>query len=309
MLGIPGTTVSRIQDIPAAQFGVADAHFRETLGIPLMQGRDFAESDSATSAPVALVSEEFQRRYFFKRDPIGQQIHIGPPQFLQLAPGANITDSSDVTIIGVIGDFRNVGLALPPEPQIVVLYAQHPLVNYGFKEILIRTSSEPLLLAPEIRRQLHELDSEMPFAEVQTVEELVAQETSGERFTAILLASFAVAGLALAIVGIYGVISYLVNQRTQELAVRMALGASRAGLLWLVVKQGVGMASIGAAIGLFGACAMQKLTSGLLFGVSPVDSRTFVGGTLFLLAVAAVASAIPGARVMRIEPAGALRQD
>jgi len=310
MLNIPGHPFTRIQDIPTAQFGVTDAHFLRTLGIPLIQGRDFAESDSATSPPVALISEEFKRRYFSTEDPIGRQIHIGPPAFLQIAPGRNnISDSADVTIIGVAGDFRNAGLAHPPEPQITVLYSQHPLVNYSFKDIVIRTASEPRLLVPEIRRQLHELDPDMPFAEVQTMEELVIAQTGGQRFTTILLASFAAAGLILAVIGIYGVVSFLVAQRKPELAVRIALGASRATVLWLVLKQGLEMATIGAAIGLFGAWATQKLTSDLLFGISPVDPVTFAGAAVFLLTVAAIASAIPGARVMTIDPAHTLRQD
>jgi len=309
MLGIPGRAVTRIQDIPMAQFGVADAHFRETLGIPLMRGRDFSEADIATSAPVALISQEFQRQFFLVQDPVGQQIHIGPPAFLQVTPGTNVSDASDATIVGVIGDFRNVGLALPPEPQIVVLYAQHPFVNYGFKEIVIRTAVAPQQLAPAIGRQLHELDSEIPFAEVQTIEDLVARETSSERFTTVLLSSFAFAGLALAVIGIYSVVSFLVAQRRQELAVRVALGASGPNVFWLVVKQGLGMAAIGAAVGLCGAWATQKLTSKLLFGISAVDPATCAAGTLLLLAVAAIASAIPGARVLQIDPASTLRQD
>jgi predicted permease len=309
MLGIPGHPATRIQDIPAAQFGVADVHFRATLGIPLIRGRDFAESDIATSPPVALITEEFKRRYFPSSDPIGQKIHIGPPQFMQLPPGAGVTDSSDVTIVGILGDFRNNGLALPPEPQIVVLCSQHPLVNYGFKDIVIRTVSNPSSLAPAIRRQLHDLDSDMPFAEVQTIEALVEEESGGQRFTAVLLSLFAVAGLVLAVVGIYGVVSFVVAQRNQELAVRIALGASRANVLWLVLKQGLQMAAIGAAIGLLGACATQKLTSSLLFGISPLDPATFAGGAALLLAVAAIASAIPGMRVLRIDPSAVLRQD
>jgi predicted permease len=309
MLGIPGHPVTRVQDIPSAQFGVADSHFLRTLGIPLIHGRDFAESDGVATPAVALISEGFKRRYFPTEDPTGRQIHIGPPPFLQIAPGANITDSADVTIIGVMGDFRNAGLALPSEPQITVLYSQHPLVNYGFKDVVIRTASEPRLLLPEIRRQLHELDPDMPFAEVQTMDEIVEAQTGGQRFTTILLASFAVAGLALAVVGIYGVISFLVAQRKQELAVRIALGASRAHVLWLVLKQGLEMATFGAVIGLLGAWATQKLTSGLLFGVSPVDPVTFAGAAFFLLAVAGIASAIPGARALGIDPARTLRQD
>jgi predicted permease len=309
MIGIPGHPVTRIQDIPSAQFGVADAHFLRTLGIPLIHGRDFAESDGVATPPVALISEGFKRRYFPTEDPSGRQIHIGPPPFLQIAPGANITDSADVTIIGVMGDFKNAGLALPPEPQITVLYSQHPLVNYGFKDIVIRTASEPRLLLPEIRRQLHELDPDMPLAEVQTMDEIVEAQTGGQRFTTILLASFAAAGLALAVVGIYGVVSFLVAQRKQELAVRIALGASRAHVLWRVLKQGLEMATFGAVIGLLGAWATQKLTRGLLFGVSPVDPVTFAGAAFFLLAVAAIASAIPGARALGIDPARTLRQD
>jgi predicted permease len=309
MLNIPGQPLTRIQDIPSAQFGLADAHFLKTLGIPLISGRDFAESDNAGSPPVALISEEFKRRYFPTVDPLGRQIHIGPPSFLQIAPGANITDSADVTVIGVVGDFRNAGVALPAEPQITVLYSQHPLVNYGFKEIVLRTAAEPRLLIPEIRRQLHELDADMPFAEVQTMEEIVEAKTGAQRFTTVLLASFAAVGLVLAVVGIYGVISFLVGQRQQELAVRIALGASRSRVLWLVLKRGLEMSTIGAAIGLLGAWATQKLTTGLLFNISPVDPVTFAGAALCLLTVAAVATVIPGARVFRLDPAQTLRQE
>jgi len=309
MLVIPEHPVTRIQDIPSAQFGVVDQHFLRTLGIPLIRGRDFAESDSATSPPVALISQEFKRRYFATEDPIGRTIHIGPPRLPGIAVEENITDDVDVAIIGVIGDFKNAGLALAPQPQIAVLYSQNPLVNGGFKDILIRTTSEPRSVESGIRSQLGALDSDMPFAEVQTIDELVERQTGGQRFTTVLLVSFAVAGLTLAVVGIYGVVSFLVAQRNHELAVRIALGASRANVLWLVLKHSLGMASIGAAIGLIGACATQRLTSGLLFGISPIDPITFAGGAAFLIVVAGIASAIPGARVMQIDPAGALRQD
>ena len=309
MLDIPGHPVRRIQDIPSAQFGVADAHFLAALEIPLIRGRDFAASDSVTSPPVALISQEFNRRYFPTEDPIGRKIHIGPPQFLRIPRGENTSDDTDVTIVGVVGDFKNAGLAHSPDPQITVLYAQHPLVNYGFKDIVIRTAADPNPLVPEIRRQLHELDSDVPFADVHTIDELVQAETGSQRFTTLLLSSFAAAGLALAVVGIYGVISFLVTRRKQELSVRIALGASRANVLWLVLKQGLEMAAIGAAIGLAGAWSAQRLMGRLLFDVSPVDPLTFAGAAAFLLAVAAIASAIPGVRVLQIDPAQMLRQD
>lgn len=309
MLVIPGHPVTRIQDIPSAQFGVVDQHFLRTFGIPLIRGRDFAESDSATSPQVALISQEFERRYFATEDPIGRKIHIGPPQLPGIAAEENVTDDVDVTIIGVIGDFKNAGVALAPQPQITVLYSQHPLVNGGFKDIVIRTASEPHLVESEIRSQLRALDSDMPLAEVQTIDELVERQTGGQRFTTVLLSLFAVAGLVLAIVGIYGVVSFLVARRQQELAVRIALGASRANVLWLVLKQGLEMSMIGAVIGLLGAWAAQKLTSGLLFEISPVDPLTFGGAAIFLLAVAAIAWAVPGARVLQIDPAQTLRED
>jgi putative ABC transport system permease protein len=309
MVSVADRPVTRVEDIPSAQFGVADSHFLATMGIPLLRGRNFDESDRATSAPVAIVSAEFVRRYFSTRDPVGQQIHIGPPPFLQIAPGANTTDASDVTIVGVAGDFRNAGLAARPEPHVTVLYSQHPLVNYGFKDIVIRTASAPHVLASAIGRQLHRLDSNLPLAEVQTIDEIVEQQTGGQRLTAELLALFAAAGFALAVIGIYGVVSFLVAQRKVELAVRLAVGASHPALLWLVLKESLGMAAIGAAIGLAGAAAAQRLTTGLLFGISPVDPVTFAGAAAFLMAFATIATIVPGLRVTRIDPARTLCQD
>jgi predicted permease len=309
MLEIPGRPVTRVQDIPSVQFGLTDAHFLRTMGIPLIRGRDFADSDTATTRSVALVSQELVRRYLPKEDPIGQQVHIGPPPYLHIPPGDLITDSADATIVGVFADFRNNGLTAPPEPQILVLYSQHPLVNYGFKDVVIRTAADPLSMAPAIRLQLRQMDPDMPFAEVQTLDQYIEQHTGGTRFVTVLLVVFAASGLALAVVGIYGVVSYLVAQRTQELAVRLAIGARPAAVLWLVLRQGVNMALVGAAIGLLGAFAARHWLAGLLFGVSPADPATFFCAAVFLVLVAATATAIPGARAMRIEPVRALREE
>jgi predicted lysophospholipase L1 biosynthesis ABC-type transport system permease subunit len=161
----------------------------------------------------------------------------------------------------------------------------------------------------EIRRRLHDLDPELPLADVKTMDEVVAQQTGGQRFTTVLFSLFALAGLALAIVGIYGVISYLVARRTQELAVHLALGATPSNILWLVLRQGLKMAAVGAAMGLFGAFAVRQLMSDLLFGVSPLDPPTLVGASICLLVVALLTSAVPGARAMRIQLVEALRED
>lgn len=309
MLDIPGHPATRLQDVPTAQFGVVDAHWLKTLRIALIAGRDFGESDVASSQPVALINQALKSRYFPMENPLGRRVHIGAPAFLNLPPGGSTSDSADVTIVGIIGDFRNVGVKLPPEPQIVALYSQHPLVNYGFKDVVIRTTSEPRRIAPTIANELHKLDPDMPFAQVQTMQEHVDEQTGSQRFTTVLLVLFAASGLSLAVVGIYGVVSYVVAQRTQEMAVRLALGSSQARIFWLVLRQSLKMGLIGAAIGVVGGLAARQLTGGLLFGVSPTDPFTFAGAAGLLLAVVLVASAIPGARAMRVELVEALRQE
>jgi hypothetical protein len=275
----------------------------------LVSGRDFSDADLETTRSVAVINEEFTRRYFPAENPIGRQIHIGPPAFLHIPDGADILDDSDVTIVGVVGNVRNSGLALAAEPQINVLYRQHPLVNPGFKDLLVRTVADPQRMTPEIRRQLQAMDADLPLSDVHTMNEILDQQTGGERFTSLLLTIFAGLGLALSVVGIYGVMSYLVAQRSQEMAVRLAIGASRANILWLVLREGFHMALAGAALGLLGAFAARRLMSGLLFGISALDPVTFAGAALLLIAVAGMASVIPGTRAMRVELTQALRQE
>jgi predicted permease len=298
MLDIPGHPVSRIQDIPSAQFGLTDAHFLKTFGIPLIRGRDFSEADNVTTPAVALISQTLERKYFPAEDPIGRRIHIGPPQFLQIPPGANTTDAVDVTIIGVIArtaDHRSIFPASAGE-----LRLQGCCYSRGFR---------PRVLTPEITRQLHALDSDMPFAQTKTIDELIEQQTGSQRFTTTLLTLFAAAGLVLAAVGIYGVVSFLVAQRKRELAIRVAVGASVADVLWLVLKEGVRMAAIGASIGLVGVWAAQRLLNGLLFGVSAVDPVTFAGAALFLLTVVMIACWAPAWRASQVDPCVALRAE
>ncbi len=310
MLDIPGHPVSRIQDAASAEFGVTDAHFLTALGISLVRGRDFAESDTGATQPVALINQEFSRRYFPNEDPIGRQVHIGPPKSLQIQAGAaNTWDDADVTIVGVIGDFRNRGLVLAPQPQIIGLYSQHPIVNFGFKDIVVRTAAELRAVSREIASQLYALDPDMPLAEVQTFDEVIQHQIGDKRFTTFLLSAFAIVGLILAIVGVYGVVSIVVSQRKQELAVRIALGSTRANAVALVLRQALRTAATGTMLGLAGAWAAQRLIRGFLFEVSPVDPITFIGGAIFLLAVATAASLVPAARAMRIDPAQLLRQE
>lgn len=203
----------------------------------------------------------------------------------------------------------NRGLALPPGPEIVGLYRQIPALNYGFKNLIVRTALDPLQLSEPIRRQLHSLDANLPFAEVSTMDEIMSAETTDRRYTTGLLLLFAAFGMVLAVMGVYGVVSYLAMQRTNEIGLRMALGAQRGDVLWLVVKQGLWMAVIGAVAGLVGAWLLRQTVAQLVFGISPADPMTFCIAALLLIAFALAASLIPARRATKIDPMAALRYE
>ena len=300
---IAGRPVSRLEDMPAATFNVTDSHYLRTLGIPLLKGRDFSDRDTETGPPVALINRTFANQYFPGEDPIGGQIRLGLPQPMVASTAPNL----EFTIIGVIGDAMNRGLALPPAPQLTTLFRQTPDLNYGFKNLIVRTSLAPLELASPIRQQLHRLDADLPFAEVSSMDEIMQQQTSDRRYTTGLLILFAAFGLGLAAIGVYGVVSYVVVQRTSEIGLRMALGAERPEILWLILKQGLGMAVPGTAVGLAGAWVLRKTVAELVFGISPADPATFAAAALVLISVAVSASLLPAQRATKVDPMVALR--
>src|SRR5579871_112897 len=261
---LDGMSASRLEDLPSATFNVTDAHYLSTLGIALLRGRDFSDSDRENTPPVALINQAFAKRYFPNQDPVGEPIHLHLESALSNGDMYNLR----FTIIGVMGNMMNRGVVLPPEPQITTLFRQTPQTNYFFKNLMVRTALDPLQLAGPIREQLHSLDPNLPFAEVSTMEEIMAQQTADRRYTTALLGLFAAFGIVLAGIGVYGVVSYLVAQRTSEIGLRMALGAQRSDVLWMVIKQGLGMAGIGAVAGLCGAWLLRQAVSQLVFGVS-----------------------------------------
>jgi putative ABC transport system permease protein len=310
---IEGRSVSQLEDAPKATFNVTDAHYLPTLGVPLLRGRNFSESDVESSLPVALINRSFAERYFPNEDPIGKHIQMGLP-----LPGAasNLPPSVALgspairfTVVGVIGDSMNRGLALPPEPQLTALFRQTPNYNFGFKNLIVRTALDPLQLAEPIRRQLQTLDPNVPFAEVYSMDQVMQQHTADRRYTSALLALFAAFGTVLAGIGVYGVVSYVVAQRTSEIGVRMALGAQRRDVLWMVIKQGVGVAAVGAAAGLFEAWILRRVVAQLVFGISPADPATFIGAALVLIVFAASATYVPARRAARVDPIAALRYE
>ncbi|MBV9626171.1 MAG: ABC transporter permease [Acidobacteria bacterium] len=302
---IDGRPVSPLDDTPVAARNTSDSHYFRTLGIPLIQGRDFSDSDTETSPPAALVNEAFVRAYFPAEDPVGKKIRISVAQQL----GSRNSADEVFTIVGVSGDAMNRGPALPPMPHFTTLFRQTPDLNSAFKTLIVRTALDPSLLAASIREQLHLLDANLPFAEVATMDELIEQQTADRRYTTGLLTLFAALGLLLAGVGVYGVVSYVVDQRTSEIGLRMALGAQRADVVWLVVRQGIEMAVAGAAVGLMGAWLFRKAVAQLVFAVSPADPITFLAAAAGLIALAAGACFIPARRAIRIDPMMALRYE
>ncbi|MGE5277064.1 MAG: ADOP family duplicated permease [Acidobacteriota bacterium] len=308
MFTVPGAPISRAGDVPVTRFGAVDSRYLRTLGLKLSSGRDFAESDTAASAPVAVVNEEFARRYFPSQDPIGREIRPGPPEGVPPVPLEDFGSSRRaITIVGVVRNFMNDGMAQPPAPQLFMLFRQLPGLNFGFKDIVVRTATIPESIAPAVARELKSLDADIPLGEIRSMERHMRSQTADKRFTTVLLGLFAALGIVLAAIGGYGVVSYLVSQRTQELGVRLALGARSADVLWLVLRYGLSIGLAGVALGFAGAVAARQSMAGLLYGVAATDPLTLAGAAGLLLLVVAAASAVPAARAIRINPVEALR--
>jgi putative ABC transport system permease protein len=302
----PATSMSAV---PETRFNLVDWRYRSTIGIPLIRGRDFADSDNETAAPVALVNQTFAQRYFKNEDPLGQQVYLGPPDYLLSHSAGERGPIARFTIVGVLRDARNNGLALPTEPEIIGLSRQTPTMNYGFKRITMRTTIAPHALEEALRHEVQALDPDVPLTDVMTMDERVSKLVEDNRFTTTLLILLAGVGLLLAIIGIYGVVSYLVAQRTQEFGVRLALGANPTDLVWMTLHQGLRMALMGSVCGLLGAAAAQRGVAAFLYGVSMFDPLTVASAAFLLNLVALLACAIPAYRAMRIDPLAALRYE
>jgi len=304
---LPGHMPDRIEDVPQARFGVCDSHYIHVTGIPILEGRDFSDSDTETSAKVALINQEFANRYFPNEDPIGREIIVGTPQRL-LGPSAPAGMELPIKVIGVVGNVKNRGLAKPSAPEILALFRQIPDFNFGFKFLLVRTKVEPTSIISAVREQLRRIDPDLPLASPTTIEEMMSLQAGDSRFNAILLGLFAVIGSVLAVIGVYGVTSHLVAQRSQEIAVRIALGAQRGSISWLIIKQGVIMGMIGAALGMVGAFLFRQGVAQLVYGISPVDPGTFIGASMLLFASGVVAGIVPVKRALRVSPVTILHE-
>ena len=284
---------------PSAGFYVVTRDFFETMRIPVLRGRSFDARDQRNSAPVIIVTESFAKKYFPNEDPIGRKIEIGAGE------GAARKAYKTREIVGVVGDIRSSNLTKAPIPA---YYVPLPQLVWG-TELTIRTTGDPKALIPAVTKVLNSLDPETPLYNVRTVEDCLALDLGRARFQAVLLGIFAVVALMLTAIGLYGVIAYSVTQRTHEIGVRMALGASRAKVLGMMLNRGLQLTVVGISIGVVGALALARVIEALLYEIPPRDPLTYVAVCVVLGSVALLASYVPALRAARTDPMVALRYE
>ena len=274
---------------------VSDDYFR-TLGIPLLSGRAFTSQDAAGTQPRTVVlNAEAVRRFWGGRDPVGSRVRLGPdpqdPYYL---------------VVGVIGNVRQDGFDAAPRP---IAYTSYRQEGESYLSLVIKTNGDPMHALPAVRSAVRELDRSLPLTRVTTMDEVAGNSLSRRRFSMLLLATFGVVSLVLALVGTYGVMAYTVSARTPELGVRIALGATTRNVLGLVVGQSMLTSTLGVAAGVAAAAALTRTIRGMLYGIAPTDVTTFVAVTITLLSACLVAAYLPARRATRIDPVEALRRD
>ena len=282
---------------PSVPLSHVTPDYFSAMQVPLRAGRFFTTEDRPGGLPVAIVSQEFASRFFAGADPLGQH--------LIFRPASNLPEQ-EFTIIGVVGDVRYIGLDRQPVPVVFTSTDQFPA---SALTLAVRTKIAPESLIASIRREVQDLDPEQPIYHVATMEQRVADSVGPQRFDASLLALFAAVALLLAVVGIYGVMSYWVTQRTHEIGVRVALGAQRRQVLRLVLARAAWLTICGLTVGLVGAFVLAHSLSGLLFGVRPIDPLTLLAASTALAGIALVASWHPARRAAGVDPMVALRYE
>jgi putative ABC transport system permease protein len=287
-----------VAELPEVQFRRAMHNYFQAMGIPIRRGRAFEPTDISTAPPVAIVNETLASRLFRNQDPIGQHIRIGSTMSGPSVPWT--------TIVGVVGDVRHGGLEEEPQPEMYINYLQGPPVS---PFIVMRTAGDPAMLAEPVRAEMRRIDKNVPLYDMRTMSTLRSDAISTRRFILLIVGVFGVLALGLAAIGVYGVMSLIVSERTREVGVRLALGAKPSQLLGMIVGQAAALGAIGVAIGWLVAVPMALLLHGQLYGIHSIDPATFVGVPAALLLISALAALVPARTAMRIDPVEALRLD
>jgi putative ABC transport system permease protein len=279
---------------PLVEWCTITPNYFRTMRIPLLGGRDVAETDTPETPLVAVINETMARRFWPNRDAVGKRFKQNDP------------DAKWITVIGVVGDIREFGLAEPPIPEAYFPESQNA---YSELVLVVRAANDPQAQVPAIRHALHDLDKDLPWSSVQTLPELVSQSSREKRFVALLLALFAAVAMALASVGIYGVVSYSVSQRTREIGIRMAFGAEVRNVLGMVLREVLRLVFAGVAVGLLGAWAVSRYLTSILYAVRATDLATYILAALLMAAVAFAACLMPARRAAKVDPMVALRYE
>jgi predicted permease len=281
--------------LPKAGYHFISADYMRTIGVPLLAGRWFDGRDTKGTERVILINQSMARKYWPGEDAIGKRIATSgtiPPK-----------DQDWTRVVGVIGDIKDFPNSPLPEPSFYWPITQEP---YPELYLAVRTINDPLSLVEAVRSEVRSLNKDVAVADIKTLETIASSALAGQRFTLMIVGLFALAALALAAIGIYGVMSYLVSQRTREIGIRLALGAQGADVVRLVLRQGMMLAAIGVALGLAGAFALTRLMESLLFRVKPADPLTFIAISTSLALAALAACWIPARRAMKVDPVVAL---
>ncbi|HYY56002.1 MAG TPA: ABC transporter permease [Pyrinomonadaceae bacterium] len=294
---IEGRPAPAPENVPDLERYTINSDYFRAMGIGLLSGRPFGPEDRAGALPVAIVSETAARRFWPGESPLGKRIRTN---------NVESPENPWRTIVGVVGDVRHYGLDIAPEPQFYLPHRQNPT---QFMTLVVRSANNPESQIAPVREQIWAIDKDQPVFGVKTMESFVAESIAPRRFTMLLLSLFAGVALLLAIIGLYGVMSYAVTQRTHEIGVRMALGAQGGDVLKMIVGHAMTLVVVGVVAGLLAAFALTRVIASFLYGVSATDPWTFVGVPLLLCAVAAAASYIPARRATKVDPMVALRYE
>ena len=284
---------------PTMEVRVATPGYLSEMGIPLKRGRGFTDDDKAGTPPVVILTETSAQKFFPNEDPIGKTIKLG------WGRGAGKPKAGG-EVVGIVGDVKGASLSEPNLPQIYLPYRQWPVESMS---VVMKTTTPPESLVAAVRQEVHAIDPNLPVSGVGTLEKIIAESISQPRFYMMLLAIFASVALLLAAIGIFGVLSYAVSQRTREIGIRMALGAPGRTVVGLIVRQAMILVASGVAAGTIAALLVSKTITGMLFSVAPTDPVTFGSVAAVLVAVALFASYLPARRATRVDPIVALRAE